>query len=135
MKQLLELLEKKTDFQKQPPLTPKDVILAQKSLVQAGLSALPDNFMSFLKIYNGLKSNEGTVLGICLRDDLLDIVTFNKNHNASLHRIILGYDTFNYLVFDTHQHKYLLIDRTDGVETDEFLSDETESALCSILHL
>ncbi|MBO4294864.1 MAG: hypothetical protein J5896_05405 [Alphaproteobacteria bacterium] len=135
MKNLLKLLENSTDFQKKPPLTPKDAILAQKDLTQAGLSILPDEFMSLLKIHNGLRSEDGTVLGIHLRDDLLDIVTFNKHHNASLHRIILGYDTFNYLVFDSQQRKYLLIDRTDGFQTDEFLSDEIESAFCSILHI
>ena len=135
MKNLLKLLENNTDFQKQPPLTSKDVILTQKDLMQAGLSILPEDFMSFLKIYNGLKSENGTVLGIHSRENLLDIVAFNKQHNTSSCKVILAYNTFDYLVFDAHQNKYLLLDRTDGTEVDDFLPDELESALCSVLHL
>ncbi len=134
MKQLLKLLAENDVLKKEKPLESKDTISAQKDLVMAGFELLPEKFIALLKVYNGIQSQDGAVLGIKPENDAIDIVRFNKEHNRSKSKIILGYDDFAFLVYDFQEKNYLLIDRGDGLELDDFLDDEFTSAISSILH-
>jgi len=134
MNELFQLLARNADLKKENPLLPKDIIGAQKELTHAGFPIIPEQFLLLLRQFNGIKSEDGAILGISPKNRLLDILVFNKAHNASAQKIILGYDDFAFLVFDDTEQKYFLIDRTDGAELDDFLESEFSSAINSILH-
>ena len=105
-----------------------------KDLLQSGFHPLPESFISVLKICNGVKSEGGILLGIAPKEKSFDIADFNKLHNHSTQKIILGYDDFAFLVYDFTRQCYLLIDRHDGLELDDFKENELLSALISVLH-
>ena len=134
MRKPIDAIESCQELKKQAPLAVKDVIEAQKDLVKAGLCFLPEALIELLKIHNGIKGEDGAVLGINPKDDTLDIVRFNKAHNTSKHKVIIGYDDFAFLVYDEAKKKYLLLDRSDGLELDDFLENELTSAVSSVLH-
>jgi len=134
MSELFQLLAQNAALKKENPLSPKDIIGAQKELTHAGFPIIPEQFLLLLRQFNGIKGEDGAVLGISPKNKLLDILVFNKAHNASAQKIILGYDDFAFLVFDSAEQKYFLIDRTDGTELDDFLESEFSSAVSNILH-
>lgn len=121
-------------LKKEEPIQPRQLIEAQKDLLQAGFQQLPENFISFLKISNGLQTEAGTLLGVYPKNTARDISAFNQIHNRSTQKIILGYDDLAFLVYDFRRQSYLLIDRHDGLELDDFLTSELPSALISVLH-
>ena len=134
MNELFQFIEQNTSLVKEKPLESKKIISAQKELTRAGFPLIPENFLLLLKHCNGIKGEDGAILGISPENKSLDIVSFNITQNASKQKIILGYDDFALLVYDTHQEKYLLLDRTDGMELDDFLKSEFSSAINSVLH-
>lgn len=135
MKDLLNALQSESHVKKQPPLEVENVITAQKELCRKGYPLLPKEFLEFLKIYNGVQTSDSAILGIQPENKDLDIVGFNKIHNLSQRYVILGYDEFCFLVYDIEEKEYFLIDRENGDVMDDFLENELESALFSIIHI
>ena len=134
MSELFQLLAQNADLKKENPLSPKDIISTQKELAHAGFPMIPEKFILLLRHFNGIKGEDSAVLGISPENKSLNIVAFNKAHNHSTQKIILGYDDFAFLVFDSTEQKYFLLDRTDSAELDDFLDSEFSSAISSILH-
>ena len=134
MSSLVDFFSENNFLKKENPLQIRDIIEAQKDLLQSGFQPLPESFISVLKICNGVQSEGGILLGINPNDNLLNISEFNKTHNQSTKRIILGYDDFAFLVYDFERQCYLLLDRHDGLELDDFKQNELLSALISVLH-
>ena len=134
MRELLNLLTQNDFIQKERPLDTKDIIDVQKHFVRNELPFLPKMFIDFLKIYNGVKTEGGAVFGIFPDDQSLDILDTNARYNRTTNQVILGADDFAFLVYDDLQKKYLLLDRTDGLELDDFLETEFSSAIMSVLH-
>ena len=134
MSSLVDFFSENNFLKKENPLQIRDIIEAQKDLLQSGFQPLPESFISVLKICNGAQSEGGALLGIAPNDISLNISNFNKEHNQSTQRIILGYDDFAFLVYDFARQCYLLLDRHDGLELDDFKQSELLSALISILH-
>lgn len=134
MKRLLEQIAQTNRYKKEAPLETIDIIQTQKTLVKDGYPFLPVEFIEFLKHYNGLSATDSAVLGILKNNSSLDIYAFNKVFNAIENTAILAYDDMTYLVFDNNENSYKLVDRTDFVTIDEYLSDELVYALNSILH-
>ncbi|MBO4284674.1 MAG: hypothetical protein J5895_00370 [Alphaproteobacteria bacterium] len=134
MEKFIKTIQKECALKKQQPLEAAKLIVAQKALAKEGYPLLPADFIDFLKICNGVKGEDSAVLGIEPEDMLLDIVSFNKAHNAANCKVILGYDDFCFLVFDASKQCYLLLDREDGEELDDFSKDSLAYALSAILH-
>lgn len=134
MKRLLEQIAQTNRYKKEAPLETIDIIQTQKTLVKDGYPFLPVEFIEFLKHHNGLSATDSAVLGILKNNSPLDICTYNKVFNAIENTAILAYDDMTYLVFDNDENTYKLVDRTDFVTIDEYLSGELVYALNSILH-
>ena len=100
MNELFQLLAQNTSLTKEKPLSPREVIDVQKELTRLGFSIIPEDFLLLLKQYNGIKGEDGAVLGISPKNKILDILAFNKAHNAAAQKIILGYDDFSFFSFD-----------------------------------
>ena len=100
MNKLFSFLSQKANLKDTLPPLSLDVIEAQKALLKAGFVPLPEEFIGLLKTYNGLKADDGMIFGISPKNKDFDIIAFNKAHNISEHKIILGFDSFDFLVFD-----------------------------------
>ncbi len=133
MKELLEILKQNNYLEKEIPLEVLDVISAQKELSKHGYPLLPSEFLDFLRVYNGIRGDGFAVLGIEPKDEEIDVVRFNRAHNTSKTKAIIGYDEFCFLAYDTQKSAYLLLDRNDGEELDDFVT--LSYALGSILHI
>ncbi len=136
MESFLDYLKQCRYIELENPLAMKDVIQAQKELVRAGFPFLPVAFLNFLRHYNGVKAEDSAILGIPpLKNPMLDIKMFNCEHNVAADKVILGYDDFCFLVYDTENKVYQLVDRSSPLVVEEFAEDELGYALNSVLHV
>lgn len=136
MDKILSLLSENNYIKLEAPLDVRNVIGAQKELTRHGVPILPEGFIKFLRCYNGLSCQDSCVLGIPpVNNSRLDIVEFNEEFNNSSDMVILGYDDFGYLVYNSSTKTYQLIDKDGGLVIEEFMEDELEYALISIIHI
>lgn len=137
MDKILSLLsDSRSGLKLGTPLNTKDIISVQKALTRQGLPVLPSAFINFLRHYNGVKSQDSHILGIApVSDEQEDIVSFNDEYNQSSDMVILGYDDFGYLVYNTSTKTYQLVDKEGGMVIEEFFEDELEYALISVIHV
>lgn len=136
MNRFLHLLSQNKYIHAENPLAVKDVILAQKKMVKDGYPFLPEAFLNFLRLHNGVLANDSALLGIApLANKQLDIFKFNREFNRNLSVVILGYDDFCYLVYNKPLNCYQLVDKGGDMVLEEFADDELEYALISVLHV
>lgn len=110
------------------------LIVAQKLLYRDGLSFLPDSYIEFLKIYNGIKFDGAYLFGATVDDDL-DILDKNLQMKKPEGTVLLGYNDFDLLCFNFKQKKYQIVDRSDHSVTDTYTDDELDYALAKILNV
>ena len=115
-------------------LEPEALIIAQKILCRDGLTFLPQSYVEFLKIFNGLKFDGCYLFGASIDDDL-DILDKNKQMSKPEGTILLGYNDFDLLCFDFADNKYKIFDRTDNKIVDSFTESERDYALAKILNI
>lgn len=134
MEALINSLKQGDIFSAGKKLTEKDVIELQKNLLLNNYPQLPKMFIDFLKEFNGIKTSYTTILGINPDHKNLDLLSFNQEMNARNENLILGFDDFAYLVFDGKHNQYLLISRDNMDIIEDFLPEDFEFALNSIIH-
>ena len=136
MTDFLDFLARSKYVELEKPLEIKDVIQAQKELVREGFPFLPTDFLEFLRHYNGVKAADSAILGIPpLPHPDLDIKSFNQEFNTDSDKVILGYDDFGFLIYDSQNKVYQLVDRGGVMVLEEFAEDELGYALNSVLHV
>lgn len=136
MKRLLDLISKSNICHREQSLKVVDVIKTQKHLTQLGCPFLPTGFIDFLKQYNGVSASDCAILGVPpLNDERLNIIKFNKQFNNSSEMTILGYDDSAFLVYNSAENMYKLLDRSNKIVLDEYSENELVYALNSILHI
>ena len=136
MTDFLDFLARSKYVELEKPLEIKDVIQAQKELVREGFPFLPTDFLEFLRHYNGVKAADSAILGIPpLHHPDLDIKSFNQEFNTDSDKVILGYDDFGFLIYDSQNKVYQLVDRGGVMVLEEFAEDELGYALNSVLHV
>jgi len=136
MKKLMEILQHHKEFEVEVPLDVKDLILLQKNFAKNNYPMLPLSFLHFLQHANGVSSGESVILGInASSDELPDIVAYNQMFNETSDQVIIGYDDFDFLVYNHTAQKYQLIDREDNVVVEEYAENDLEKALTSVLHI
>ncbi len=136
MKKLMEFLTSHKEFDIEAPLDAKDLILLQKNFAKNNYPMLPLSFLHFLQHANGISTGESVILGI--NDgagEVPDIVMYNQMFNQTNDQVIIGYDDFDFLVYNHTSQKYQLIDREDNVVVEEYAEDDLEYALTSVLHI
>lgn len=116
-------------------LTPQKTAAFQKRLSNNGFPQLPDQFVEFLKFFNGVRCDETVILGIDTTDEYSDLLSINRRINERENSLILAYDEFAFLVYDASQKGYFLIDRDSGENLEEFYEDELDLALIGMIHL
>lgn len=107
---------------KNSSLTQIDFILTQQILKQHNIAPLPQDFITFLKSYNGFENNGGTICGIYKNKNIDDISILNTSILHPLHKdlVFLGYDDFDYLAYNQRHQVYQIIDKDDLEVLEEY---------------
>lgn len=110
------------------------LIVAQKLLVNSGLSFIPDSYIDFLKHYNGIKANGAYLFGATVDNDL-DIVDKNEQMIKPDGSLLLGYNDFDLFVYNYQNRCYQIIDRDDLNVLDSYKENELDYALNQIFNV
>ncbi len=115
---LIEILGK-ADIGRNFPATTINISKTNIALKEKQWPMLPKDFQTILLNYNGL-SNEGAImLGIEEGNNFFpNLLEYNSFILTNKHAdfLILGYDDFFYMIFDTKDNKYKIVDQDDFSE-------------------
>lgn len=129
MKRFLKLLAQSRYAKTEQPLAVNDVILLQKELIRDGHPFVPEEYLRFLQIYNGVRGVDSVLLGINTKEPELDLLQYNQAFNETKNMVILGYDDYSHLVYNSALKEYQIIDNLSEMVVEEFAENELEYAL------
>lgn len=132
MKSFISDIKGKKIFQGEK-LEPEALIIAQKVLHNMGLDFIPQSYIAFLKVYNGLKFDGSYLFGATVDDDL-DIIDKNEEMSKPEQTILLGYNDFDLLCYNYALKQYQIIDRQDFKVVDTYTENERDYALSKIFN-
>lgn len=133
MKKFIQSLTNK-DITAGEKLISEALIVAQKILVNMGLDFIPQSYVQFLKLYNGVKSAQAYLCGATVDDDM-DIVDKNRDISKPEDCILLGYNTQNLLCFNYKSRKYQIIDKDNLTVLKAFNDNDLGKALDMIFNV
>ena len=131
MRRFVDTLKGKNFFHGEK-LEAEALIIAQKVLHNMGLGFIPQSYVDFLKVYNGIKFDGFYLFGATVDDDL-DIIDQNEKMDKPLQTILLGYNDFDLLCYNFILKQYQIIDRSDGQVIETFADNECDYALSRIM--
>ena len=129
--EIMELLTEDSGAMLPRPATDDDIIQCQKMLVDLGLEVLPQGYIDFLKINNGLAWN-GIIFystDIVTEKDnphsfkLMDLVTMNDEFNDKFEldeKVLLGIADDDYYTYNIENQKYEILEFTSRALMEEF---------------
>ncbi len=123
MKNFIAQIAARNDIEKQPALTPSNLINCQKQLQQNNIAPIPQAYLELLHFCNGLYVDGAWLAGIYPdTPQALDIYLLNLQvkHPLSRDIIILGADDFDYLAFNHKWQIYQIIDKDDLEVLEEY---------------
>ncbi len=88
-----------------------DIIKYQKLAAKQLHTAIPPQFVELVKKYDGIYINNSQILPI------KDI--FQTNLSYKKPNIIIGYDDFDWITYNTNSKNYQIIDKTDNEVLEE----------------
>lgn len=110
-------------------------IAARKYLADEGMQVFPDEFFLFVKYINGILGDGSRLYGIDPeeKNSTNDAVYQNERLNrADKDKVaVLGYNTFDYLVYDGEANEYQLRDKADDVIVNSY--DNLQAAITVLL--
>ena len=117
------------------PITLTDTLQLQQILHQHHYALLPQEFINFLYLHNGMNNNGNIICGIKYHHQNDDILTINQQIKHPLHKdlIFLGFDEFDYLAYNQKHQIYQIIDKSDFEVIEEY--QDFASALQYILKI
>ncbi|MBQ9271722.1 MAG: hypothetical protein IJ218_05625 [Alphaproteobacteria bacterium] len=124
---------KDKNFTQGEKLEPEALIVAQKVLHNMKLGLIPQSYADFLKKFNGLKFDGAYLFGATIDDDL-DIIDKNEQMSKPENTILLGYNDFDLLCYNTITMQYQIIDRNDFSVLDTYTDNELDYALSRIFN-
>lgn len=134
MKDLRRALEHEFSNMHGLVIKPADIADTQRMLVDNKIIPIPNSFINFLEVYNGINYKGGEIFGIKppsnLSGDILDI-NIKQERLIKSNYLILGVDDFDYLVYNQKKSLYQIIDKSDLEVLEEY--SEVEKAISYIL--
>lgn len=114
MKNLINHLESNPAIAKGEGADIRNIMIAQSLLRQNGLPVFPEDFSELLGLYNGLFHEGASLWGIKPSNSIFfDIVEENLSLNPPSDLLILGFDEWDYLVYNEDEEAYQLNDKND----------------------
>ena len=123
MKNFFEQLRLLPDLEPQTGGTEADIVSEQESLKNNGIAQIPQAYIDFLHLSNGLIYNGAMLFGIySSEENLLNITTLNLEiHHPLCHDLILlGQNEMDYLGYNQKWKVYQIIDKDDFEVLDEY---------------
>ena len=136
MKSLLQRLETQIASRLQEPLSPLLVNQTKQALKQHHIADIPQDYLNFLRSYNGLHYQDAWLCGIFAKHDCInDILDLNIriSHPLAQDTILLGFDEFDFLGYSQKWNIYQIIDKDDFEVLEEY--QDLEQALNYILKM
>ena len=107
----------------------EDINNIQNKLLENGFAQIPQDYIELLCKYNGISFDDGNIYGIsATNSSIKDIYKQNKTTDLSPELLILGEDSFDFLVYNKEKSLYQIIDSTD-MEVLEVYTDINEAIL------
>lgn len=132
MKILAEL--KKHNTYSPQPLSPQDLIYAQKTLLKFGFAEIPEEFCNFLHQINGFAYEGEHIFGIIPEPlNFMDIINVNilNKEKIKQEQLILADNEFDFLIFESKNKSYQIVDKQDLAVLEEY--NTLEQGLNSII--
>ena len=122
MQELINMISDDNEIGKNTPVDSGKLLVEKVYLKHKYKIELPEEFIEFLKNFNGLSADDAKILGIHPTSGFYkDIIEFNDT--AILHdsadKIILGYDDFDYMVYNQSTKTYQMLEKLNNDLTDE----------------
>ncbi len=134
MKNLAAVLDEYEDVEKGEPL---DILLLpdyNKLLSLQKLPLVPDKWLALLKEFNGLWHDGAAILAVAPDGSVFGDILEYSLHDAPIPGVlVLGYDEFEYLLYDETVHKYQFYDKAEGNIT--YQTAEAEAAAARLLKI
>lgn len=118
------------------PVDSRKIILCQKELMKNQIAPIPNPFLELLHTYNAISYDGAEIFGISPNEKFfLDILKANQMSpfTDKTKFVVLGCDEFDYMVYNTTNSTYQIIDKEDLEVLEEYT--EIEQALYHILKI
>lgn len=116
MQNLVKQLNGLSEANAGKPVETAQIILCQKELCQNGIAPIPQEYLEFLHHFNAFAWDGSFLFGISpFKDFFLDILRENlfTEHPQSDEIIILGFNEYDYLAYNTAISRYQIIDKSE----------------------
>lgn len=130
---MIETLKKQNTYAVEP-LSPQDLIYAQKTLLKFGFAEIPEEVCKFLHQINGFTYEGSHIFGIIPEPlNFMDIINVNILNKEKLKQdqLILADNEFDFLIFDNKSKSYQIVDKQDLAVLEEY--NNLEQGLSSII--
>ncbi len=112
----------------------RKVLIYKIEMKRKGLVELPDDFADFLKDCNGVRGSGCEIFAVNPEGPFSDIIQENLRQNmAGTGGLVLGYNDFDYLIYDAETGAYQICDK-DDMENSAVYAD-WDSAAAALLPL
>lgn len=111
-----QLRQRGSEVRSGNPVTSADLAKLRRNLLRMNIPDLPKEYIDFIKQFNGASFNQGFVFGLCpCGDFFLDILKENMLWTPRrAEQLLLGYNEFDLLIWDSQSQTYQLVDKADG---------------------
>ena len=130
---ILDKLKKQNAYAVEP-LSPQDLIYAQKTLLKFGFAEIPEEVCNFLHQINGFAYEGCHIFGIIPEPlNFMDIINVNILNKEKLrqNQLILADNEFDFLIFNSKNKSYQIVDKQDLAVLEEY--NNLEQGLNSII--
>ncbi|MDR1693903.1 MAG: YrhA family protein [Lactobacillaceae bacterium] len=137
MQDFVDVLKKKNNLRLGRRADVRKIIAAKQYLETDNFAKIPDDYSLFIKYVNGVIGNNVKIYGVMPEVDMgfSDIVSKNEIINRSDKNkvIVIGSNSFDWLVYDWEQNEYQARDLDDGFVVERF--SNIQAALVYFLSL
>ncbi len=125
LEELIDNLENDEDVVLLHPVSSQSLSAAQAFLLKKGITRLPDDYIEFLHLSNGISYKNMSFYGTNAVEEerMPDLVSANDkffSHYNSKHLVLLGSDKHNYFVYNEEINMYEIIEKEDLEQVEEF---------------
>ncbi len=134
MSELAEIIADSDELWCGEGIDARKVLIYKIEMKRSRLAELPDDFANFLKECNGVRGSGCEIFAVNPDGPFSDLIHENlKNAMADTGALILGYNDFDYLVYDSEAVLYQLRDKNDMALNGNYA--DWDSAAAALLPL
>lgn len=124
MEEFLEEIRSNKMIRTAPKADVRNIISCKNNLKENHIVVFPEDYTSFVKNINGIVGDSISLYGVCpdsklgfsdIAEENSSLTKFDKNRF-----IVLGYNKYDYLVYDEEEKAYQARDQFDGIVFERF---------------